>query len=51
MIYFAFSALHWTWIGWVTGIALGVAILIFFTLIEKKREDMVAIVQNLRQWQ
>ena len=51
MIYYASSQLHWTWIWYVAGIALGSAIITLFALFEKKRTEMMAMVEGLKQWQ
>lgn len=51
MIYYASSQLHWTWIWYVAGIALGTAIISLFALFEKKRSEMTALVEGLRTWQ
>jgi len=51
MLYCAQLQLHWTWIWWVAGIALGGAIITIFALFEKKREEMIGLVEGLRQWQ
>ncbi|HSU65476.1 MAG TPA: hypothetical protein VLJ39_01265, partial [Tepidisphaeraceae bacterium] len=51
MIYYASANLHWTWLWYVAGIALGASIIAMFALFEKKRDEMVALVEGLRQWQ
>lgn len=51
MIYFAASALHWTWIWYVAGILTGCAVLVLFALFEKRRQRMISLVENLRQWE
>jgi hypothetical protein len=51
MIYYASANLHWTWLWYVAGIALGAAILVLFALFEKKRAEMLALVEGLKQWQ
>ncbi|HEY2585908.1 MAG TPA: hypothetical protein VGI81_09110, partial [Tepidisphaeraceae bacterium] len=51
MIYFASVDLHWTWLWYVAGILLGAAILVTFALFEKKRAEMVALVEGLKRWQ
>jgi hypothetical protein len=50
MIYYASVDLHWTWLWYVAGIALGAAILVTFALFEKKRAEMVALVDGLKRW-
>jgi hypothetical protein len=39
-----------TWIWWVTGIVVGVAIIALFGLFEKRRDDMLRMVDRLKQW-
>jgi hypothetical protein len=50
MIYHAGSNLGWVWIWWASGIALGIAILFVFALFEKKRNEMVALLDQVRKW-
>lgn len=51
MIYYASANLHWTWLWYVAGIALGAGIIVVFALFEKKRTEMLALVEGLKQWQ
>jgi len=51
MIYYASADLHWTWLWYVAGIGLGASILILFALFEKKRTEMVALVDGLKRWE
>lgn len=51
MIWFASSQLHWTWIWYVAGILLGAVIIAMFALFEKKREQMLALLEGLKQWE
>jgi hypothetical protein len=51
MIYYAWADLRWTWIWYVTGIALGAWIIVVFALFEKKRSQMLALVDGLKHWQ
>ena len=50
MIYYASAQLHWTWIWYVAGIALGSGIIVLFALFEKKRTEMLALVDQLKTW-
>jgi len=50
MIWHAAENLGWTWVWWVTGIGLGVAILTVFTLFEKKRTEMTSLLEEVRDW-
>ena len=51
MIYYASANLGWTWLWYVAGIALGSGIIATFALFEKRRAEMVALVEGLKQWQ
>src|SRR5438552_18251724 len=39
-----------TWVWYVSGIVLGAAILALFALFEKRKNDVHAVVEELRQW-
>ncbi len=49
-IWHAAANLGWTWLWYVCGIALGVAIITLFALLEKKRKELDAWVDEIRQW-
>lgn len=51
MIYHAAVNLEQTWIWGVTGLVVGVAILVMFAVFEKKRQDILRLVEELKQWQ
>jgi len=51
MIWSASVNLHWTWLWSVMGIALGVFIIYSFAMFERKRQEMLAFVARLKQWQ
>jgi hypothetical protein len=51
MIRYATLNLGWTWLWYVAGIALGIAILVIFGLFEKKRSQMLQLIEGLKQWQ
>ena len=40
-----------TWILWVAGIVTGVAIIAMFGLFEKRREDVLAVVERMKHWE
>jgi hypothetical protein len=40
-----------TWVWWACGMALGAAILTLFGLFEKRRNDVLRVVQEIRGWQ
>jgi hypothetical protein len=50
MIWHAAHDLHHTWIWFVCGIALSVAILAMFALFEKRRNDVLAAVGQFKDW-
>ena len=39
------------WVWWVFGIGLGIAIISVFALFEKKRPEMLACVEKIRNWE
>jgi hypothetical protein len=39
-----------TWVWWASGIVLGVAVLSLFALFEKRRQDVVRMLEEMRQW-
>jgi hypothetical protein len=39
-----------TWIWWASGIVLGALILALFALFEKRRNDVVRLLDDFRQW-
>jgi len=51
MIHFAAVNLHWTWLWYVSGILLGLMFLLLFALFEKKREQMLALIDGLKAWE
>ena len=40
-----------TWIWWICGIVLGIAILVMFALFEKRRNDVERMLADLKQWE
>ncbi|MEX0585805.1 MAG: hypothetical protein WD176_04135, partial [Pirellulales bacterium] len=50
VIWHAAVELDRTWIWWVTGIVTGALIIALFGLFEKKRDDMLALVERMKQW-
>ena len=50
MIYYASANFGWTWLWYVAGIAFGATIIATFALFEKKRAEMMAVVEGLKQW-
>jgi hypothetical protein len=45
------AATYYTWIWWAAGIVLGVAILTLFALFEKRRNEMLELIETFRKWQ
>jgi hypothetical protein len=39
-----------TWILWSAGIALGMAILVLFGIFEKRRNDVLQVIENMKRW-
>jgi hypothetical protein len=50
MIWHAGVELRHTWILWASGIVLGVAILTLFGIFEKRRKDVLRLIDELKQW-
>ncbi|HLW67906.1 MAG TPA: hypothetical protein VKS79_21495, partial [Gemmataceae bacterium] len=50
MIWHAAVDLEQTWIWWACGIALGAAILALFALFEKRRPQMLHMMEEMRTW-
>ncbi len=51
MIYYASENYGWTWLWYVAGIVTGAMIIFTFALFEKKRDDMLRVVEGLKEWQ
>jgi hypothetical protein len=51
MIWHAAVDLYQTWVWWVSGIILGVAILTLFAVFEKRRQDVMHLLEQLQKWQ
>lgn len=49
-IWHAAHNLHHTWIWWACGILLGAAIFALFAIFEKRRGDVLRVVDEIRQW-
>jgi hypothetical protein len=50
MIWHAAVDQYQTWVWWASGIVLGAAIIALFALFEKRRNDVLQMVQQLKQW-
>jgi len=51
MIHSASVNLEWTWLWSVAGISLGMAIIAVFAVFEKKRNEVLQVVDGLKQWE
>lgn len=49
-IWHAAHDLEQTWLWWVCGILLGIAILTLFALFEKRKADVLRLVEDVKQW-
>jgi hypothetical protein len=50
MIWHAAVDRYQTWVWWASGIVLGVAILGLFALFEKRRNDVLRLIEEVRRW-
>jgi hypothetical protein len=50
MIWHAAYDLKQTWVWWVSGIVLGAAILTLFAVFEKRRNDVLHMIEEIKQW-
>jgi hypothetical protein len=39
-----------TWVWWASGIVLGIAILALFAVFEKRRQDVLQLIEEIRRW-
>ena len=51
IIWYAAVDLDQTWIWYASGIVVGVAIVVLFAVFEKKRQDVMNLVTQLKQWE
>jgi hypothetical protein len=51
IIWYAAVDLDQTWIWYASGILLGLAILVLFGIFEKKRQNILEVVERLKQWE
>lgn len=51
MVWHAARNIGHVWPWWVFGIVLGIAILTLFGLFEKRRQDMLALLDEMRRWE
>jgi len=50
MINYASVNFHWTWLWYVAGIVVGAAIITTFAVFEKKRSEVLRVVDELKDW-
>lgn len=50
MIWHASAHLGWTWLWYVAGILLGGAIIVLFAVFEKKRAELLGLVEQIKRW-
>jgi hypothetical protein len=50
MIWYAAVDRYQTWVWWVSGIVLGVAILTLFAVFEKRRNDVLHLLEEIKNW-
>jgi len=50
MIWYASANLGWTWLWYVAGIVTGATIIFMFALFEKKRSEVLRVVEGLKDW-
>lgn len=51
MIWHASANFGWTWLWYVTGILAGLGIILLFAMFEKKRSELLRLVEGLRTWE
>jgi len=51
MIWYASANLGWTWLWYVAGIVTGATIIFMFALFEKKRSEVLRLVEGLKEWE
>jgi len=50
MIWYAAVDRYHTWVWWVSGIVLGAAILTLFAVFEKRRNDVLQLLEEIKRW-
>ncbi|MFN2408053.1 MAG: hypothetical protein ABR594_18565 [Pyrinomonadaceae bacterium] len=51
MIWYASENLGWTWLWYVAGIVTGATIIFMFAIFEKKRSEVLRLVEGLKEWE
>jgi hypothetical protein len=50
MIWHAAVDLYQTWVWWASGIVLGAAILALFAVFEKRRQEVLHVLDEVKRW-
>ena len=50
MIWYASENFGWTWLWYVAGIVTGATIIFMFAVFEKKRSEVMRVVEGLKEW-
>ncbi|HEU4794004.1 MAG TPA: hypothetical protein VFT02_00140, partial [Pyrinomonadaceae bacterium] len=51
MIWYASANLGWTWLWYVAGIVTGATIIFMFAVFEKKRSEVLRLIEDLKAWE
>lgn len=51
VIWHAAVDLDQTWIWYASGIVVGIAIIVLFAVFEKRRQDVIQLVEKLKSWE
>lgn len=51
MIWYASANLGWTWLWYVAGIVTGATIIFMFAVFEKRRSEVLRLVEGLKDWE
>jgi hypothetical protein len=51
MIWYASANFGWTWLWYVAGIATGATIIFMFAVFEKKRTEVLRVVEGFKEWE
>jgi hypothetical protein len=51
MIWYASANMGWTWLWYVAGIVTGATIIFMFAMFEKKRSEVLRVVEGFRDWE
>lgn len=51
MIWYASANFGWTWLWYVAGIVTGATIIFMFAVFEKKRGEVMRVVEGLKEWE